>query len=199
MIDKKIHLDLICRERDSLRQELIEMEKAMHKTVFVFLTACVAFVGLYLNENIVKDPNTRNLLLLGLSQVEFSCWLFVACLMTNQNVHVGYISALEDRINEICECPMSLWDSHVTRRFIGSPRGAFFWATLVLVLFSFIIFVLCNVVVLKQLQSGWLAFILLFEVLVVFALLLAGLREPNRVQNFSNDLFKKSIGELKRR
>lgn len=192
MADHQTELAIICRERDSLRQELVEMEKAMHKTLFAFVAACVAFVGIYLDKTIITDSQARYLLLLGLTQVEFLAWLFVISLMNNQNVHAGYIRALEHRINEIVGHPVSFWDSEISRVFIASPRGMFFWSTFLLVVFSFLVFGFCTVLVLGHFRSVWLGIALSFEVVLTFGLLVAGVCEIDRVQAYAKDLFEKS-------
>jgi len=175
----------ICSERDGLRNELVEMEKAMHKTVFVFFTVCVAFIGIYLDEKIISNPEARRLLLLALTQIEFFSWLFLISLMSNQNVHVGYIRALEKQINTLNGNPISVWDSRISRKFIGSPRGVFFWASTLLAIFSIAIFVLCLVIVLKETKIYWITIIFSIELAVTLSLLIWALLEINSVERYS--------------
>jgi hypothetical protein len=168
------------------------MEKAMHKTLFAFIAACVAFVGIYLDKTIIADSQVRYLLLLGLTQVEFFAWLFVISLMNNQSAHAGYIRALEHRINDIVGHPVSFWESEIARRFIASRRGTFFWSTTLLVVLSFLVFGLCTILILEHFRSVWLGIALLFEVALTFVLLVAGTRETDRVYAYAKTLFQKS-------
>jgi len=178
-------LEAICSERDGLRNELVEMDKAMHKTVFVFFTVCAAFIGIYLDDKIISNPEARRFLLLALTQIEFFSWLFLLSLMSSQNVHVGYIRALEKQINTLNGNPISVWDSRISRKFIGSPRGVFFWTSTLLAIFSIAIFVLCLAIVLKETKMYWIAIIFSLEIAVTVSLLIWAFLEVDRVERYS--------------
>jgi hypothetical protein len=174
-------VDAICQERHGLRLEVIQMEASMHRAVLGFVTIAGVFAGIYWDKRVIPDVSTRAILLAGLTQVEFFMALFMLSLYVNQNVHVGYIRALEGKINQVCGSTITAWDSHITRGFLGHYRAAFFWlqAVLFLTLASFFIWAIW--LVSSQIGKRWVIFFAILETFWVVVFAVWGLIEVKRV------------------
>ena len=148
-------IDAMCQERHGLRLEVVQMESSMHRAVFAFVTVAAAFGGIYWDSRVVPNEGTRATLLFGLSQVEFFLALFLLSLAGNQNVHVGYIQALEAQINALAGRRISLWDSVASKRFLFGRLSAFFWLQMLIVVGLASFFGLAVFVAAVQIKARW--------------------------------------------
>ena len=120
---------LMSREMDRLRQEIVVGAHAFQRLVVVFLTAFVGIIGLYSGEGLVSEVHKAALILL-LSQVEVVLCLFSASFVSYQNVRIGYARALERKINDLANDNIIIWHSRISPRYMASPSCAFFFACL---------------------------------------------------------------------
>ncbi|UCF43145.1 MAG: hypothetical protein JSV99_11290 [Planctomycetota bacterium] len=120
-------VQVISWEMDRLRQELSTCARSMHRTVFVFITAFVGTIGVYFGKGLI-DERQKAVLVLLLSQVEILLCLFYAALFCYQNVRVGYMRALEQRVNELAKDNVIIWNTRITPRYMARPSSAFFAA-----------------------------------------------------------------------
>ena len=95
----------------------------MHQAVFAFVALAGVLAGTALKKDIGFDENARRFLVFCITQMEFFVALFVTSLVACQNVHAGYIRAIEKRINELCGETVNIWESKICDRFIQRPRG----------------------------------------------------------------------------
>jgi hypothetical protein len=179
-------VDAICQERHGLRLEVIQMESAMHRAVLVFVTIFGLFAGIYWDTRVIPDRSTRAILLGGVTQIEFFLALFILSLYLNLSVHVGYIRALEKKINQLCGTTITAWDSQITRDFLGHPRGAFFWLQGLLFFTLSFFFVGALLLVSYQIGSPWVITVAIVETAVVFLVAILGLREVGRVSRLAS-------------
>jgi hypothetical protein len=179
-------VNAICQERHGLRLEVIQMEASMHRAVLAFVTVAGIFAGIYWDKRVIPDGPTRGILLLGLTQIEFFMALFMLSLYVNQNVHVGYIRALEEKINQVCGSKITAWDSQITKNFLGHYGSAFFWlqAALFLTLASF--FIGAIMLVSHQIGKSWVIFLAIVETSLVVLFGVWGLIEIARVSRSAN-------------
>ncbi len=78
-------------------------------------------------------------MLFALSQVEFFLAMFILALISNQNVHAGYIKALERKINHMCGEFLSCWELEATAKFLFHRRGSFLWINAVIIVVATIV------------------------------------------------------------
>jgi len=132
---------LISKEMDRMRQEIIMNARSMHRTFFVFITAFVGIAGVYFGKGII-DERHKAVFILLLSQVEILLCLFLASLTCFQNVHAGYIRALEHKLNELAQDNISIWESKIVPKWMVRPSSAFFVTCSLQALAYIVIFVI---------------------------------------------------------
>ena len=128
-------------------------------------------------------------MLFGLSQILFLLVLFAGACFANANVHVGHIRSLEKQINKITGVPLLIWESELTPRFLFSPRGAFFWACIILYVTIFGSFFFLMLVTLRKAGNIWLSALIIFELLISIGLGLFAHIEFRRAEDFTNEIF----------
>lgn len=166
------------------------MESSIHRAVFLFVSVAATFGGIYWDARAVPNPATRATLLFALSQVEWFLALFLLSLVGNQNVHVGYIRALEAQINTLAGRPVSLWDSIATRRYLMGYKSAFFWLQILIVLVLALLFGFMVVVATAELKLANLYWVGAFEALAVVVLGNWTLRQIDVIQRYLMSAFQ---------
>ncbi len=184
------HLDIILRIIESLRLEIFELEKAMHRAFFVVLTVSVVFAGIYFDDKIIKDDTVRGVLLFGLSQILFLLVLFAGACFINLTVHAGHLRSLENQGNKIIGAPLLIWESEISRRFLFSYHGSFFWACLILYLCVFGSFSFLMAATLDYTKNFGFSVLIVLELLVSIGLAIFAHFELKRVEIFSNKKFE---------
>jgi len=189
MIDDAAIVKLMSEERGGLRSEIMDMQKSMHQVVFAFVTVAGLVAGLYWNQQIVPDKTARNFLLFALTQVDYFFGLFLISLASNQNVHAAYIRALEGEINRLCGRPVNLWETSLTKRYLFSPRGAFFWIIGAGLVFLFVVFGFLVVVAFPAINTFLGGALLVLELSSLAAFAIWTLFETHFVTKYAESMF----------
>lgn len=176
-------LQVMCKERDSLRLEIIEVEKHVYRSVFAFVTLAGVAASIYWNPSVVADTKARAALFFVLGQGEFFIALVVLLSVTTMLVHSGYAKTLEERINSLCQESLVLWESEVTPTFLFHPRGLYFCSYIILILFLALVAVLFILVTLDEL-GRWYAGVLAVELATIVILSFFLPREADRVAKY---------------
>ena len=190
MISDKDKIEIICRERDNLRLEIIEIAKHINKVVFAFLTVAVFVLGIYWDSRLLPNESLKSKVLFALSQIEFFLSVFAIALWANQRFQSGYIASLENKINSLCGETISFWESKMSMGYGFHPRSLFFWTTLIFIIMSLMLFIFLISMAFNQISSIWFGSMLTFEILVLIALMIGTYTEQRRVLKYANKIFK---------
>ncbi len=190
MAEDSHQLEAIISERDGLRQEIMLMVGNFHPAGFAFVTVAMIVVGIYLKKDIIQDEDTRMLLLFLLTQVAVFLQFVVVTLTANQNVHAGYIEALERKLNSICNSNACIWEHEINRNFLATPKCSFALSLIAIVIF---LLLLHTVFIVMALNSGRTIFgtILLTELLLVMGLLSKSFRERYKVAEYAQRILNR--------
>lgn len=136
-------IEIMLKERDSLRMEMISVSASMNRSIFIFLTTAAIAAGIYWSDKLAFQANARSILLFSLTQVEYFVLLFLLSRASNQSVHSGYLQSLERRINAVAGEVVGCWESVAVKHYVFHPKSSNFWALCVLVLMLFAFFGVC--------------------------------------------------------
>lgn len=164
-------IDLLCHEKREMRDEILEMQKSMHRVVFAFISISLAMIGTYFTEYITKNPEFKGYLAFFLMQAQLSLALFLTSLISHQSVSAGYIAAIEMKINEIVGEKLSFFETTVAPRYLFSPHGPFFYSTVLIVLTVVVVMVFLLISGYKFFPSLFISILLTVELLIYIALL----------------------------
>jgi len=128
-------LTVLTSEIQSLRSELVEMEKSTHRALITFLGVAAGAAAVAADPARWIIPQVRLDLAFLITQAEFVLALFALALVANLSTHAGYIAALEQQVNGLIGVHTVFWDSYISPRFIFGGRGGFDWSIRGLVLF----------------------------------------------------------------
>jgi hypothetical protein len=179
-------INAINHERDGLRNEIIQYESSMHRTMFAFITIAGVSAGIYFDKvGVSLSSSERPVILFLMSQVECFLSLFGMLLIAAQNMHAGYIRALEKKLNQLSGETISIWESEIVPRYMGHPRAAFFWANVLFVLSLVLVFLLFIAAAFSQINQMIYGVLLLTELFALATLLIFIAREPNKIAKFT--------------
>lgn len=184
-------IDILMREKDSQRGEVLEINRTYFMTLFVFFTVLSAFGGIYATDNVFKNPALRTATLFGISQLQWMLVVFSLGLLSLQNLHVGYMKALEAKINRLANDRLTIWDSEIACEFIGKPKGG----SVVACVFLYLNYIACFIgeAVLCYQFYPHFAVILLFvlEFLVCITLLVFCWGDTDRAEKRARKIYGK--------
>jgi len=172
-------------ELHSLRGEVIEYYKAMHRVYFALVTTALVFVGLYFDDAIFQDADVKPYIFFGLAQLQYVFVLFGLACFYNQNIHVGHMRVIERRINSIASSQLMLWDGCISKRFLFSPQQSFFWLTTLLGACLLVAYMILMWLTISTLRTGWIYGLIPLEVLSVLILSVLGYRQTDKVEKAS--------------
>ncbi len=168
-------IQLLMAEKSELRTQLIESDKSLHNTIFVFVSFFAAMFGIGIQNQISADLTA--VLLLTISQIEFFLGLFSLALIVVRNTYVSYIRSIEARINLLAQDKISFFQSEVNSRFITNVKSYYFYIMLALILFVLVLFVYLMIGCASRFPDrSILKYILGFEGIVLLGLLAGFLR-----------------------
>jgi len=177
---------LMSEEIDRLREEISISARSVHRTVFVFLTAFAAIISVYFGKELMSEVHKAVLILL-LSQLEVVLCLFCASLLSYQYVRVGYIRALEKRINELAKENLIIWDSKITPKYMAGKTCAFFFTCLLQVI-AYIVIFLVLICFTFELTNHFLCGVgFTIEALICLGAHIWSLSEINMVERFAKE------------
>lgn len=128
-IDTKTKIEILSKERDKLRDEMLSKQTSIRSMILAFLTIGAAMTGAALNNSLFANEENRSIFFLAMSQLEMVVLSVALSYWASQRVHAGYIAAVERRINHLANENLSLWESYVGREFFFSRRGMVFRGT----------------------------------------------------------------------
>lgn len=131
-MNKKDKIEFLFREKEALRAEIIMFNKTNYTSLFSFVAIFGVFAGIYYSESQFKEPAYKQLLLIIISQLEFVLIVFNIFLISNQNIHCGYIFAIERKINSLAKDKLAVWESELVRNYIFKPVSGLYWSVMVL-------------------------------------------------------------------
>lgn len=190
MVQDELKIDLLCREKRELRDEILEMQKSMHKVVFSFVTVAIAVIGVYYGDFFLQSSSYKDYFIFILIQVEFVFSLFLTSLIAHQSVSAGYIAVIEQKINYLCNEQLLIYESKIVKEYIFGTKGPFFYTTLLIVLFVFCIFVFLLFVGISIVKSYLISTILVIEVMSILLLLAWAFRNSQQVIKTAQELMK---------
>ncbi len=165
-------IDFLLREKNEQRVEILEINRTFFKTFFAFLTTLGVFAGICLNGNLLEKAELRTSVLFIISQIQFIVVIFLLSLASIRNVNVGYVRALEKRINSLAMSNISIWESHVASEYINKPKGTSFLSQAVLYLFCLGGFSIVAFTCWQELSNKFVFFLYLYPVELIISLML---------------------------
>jgi len=176
-MDPKI--EILCRERDKMRDESIALGQRIHRTIILFFTIAIAIVGLTFQENTLMGIKNLEVIVFSLSQIEFILVILCIVIISNQHVHAGYLQAIETKINAELGSELLIWENLITPRFLAGRKSAFFLGTVCFSLsLAFIFFYMMYLFAFRY-GNYIISLILLIELVLSFLLA----RKQNAEQN----------------
>jgi len=124
-------IEILCKERDKMRDESIVLGERLHKTILIFFSIGIATIGIAIEKDLMEGNNTRELIVIVLSQLQFVLALLWMTIQANQRVHAGYLQAIEHKINKHLETDIIVWESHVAKKYLRKPSGSYFIGSLI--------------------------------------------------------------------
>ncbi len=132
MPDKDDTIQILLKERKMMRTENKLIEGRLHRVILLFLSAIGGFLTLHMK----GDPTVPNVrvtwVLFALTQAAFFLFILAVSYWACLTVYIGYIKALEKKINLLSNEPLVIWEMKLAHRFTATWRGAFFWAWTIL-------------------------------------------------------------------
>ena len=183
----KLKIEAICQERNGLRLEIIEMEKSMHRCLFAFIAVSIGIIGLYYEPAIITDESTRAMLIFVIIQVEVLLSVFGICLISNQNIHAGYINALEHKINLLLDDQVNIWESEITKNYLFKLRGSFVWCVTFLCILLSAIYIMGITIAYSNINRMVYGIILALEFIAIVVLLIVTSLDQKRVSKIAMD------------
>jgi hypothetical protein len=182
-MDSKCKVDAMCNERSNLRQEIIGFEHSSSQAMFGFYALVGALAGVYWKPELIKDEATKNIILFLISQIQFSLAVFVLTLSSVVQVEVGYIAALEEKINTLCNDTIAIWESRICREYIVHRRAPFLWGTVLQTFLMIVLFVTTLGLSIWKFSHTLTAVMILVELAIVIALLVFGVIRGRQSSN----------------
>lgn len=184
MTEHSYQLKAIISERDGLRNEIMLMVGNIHRAGFAFVTVVGVLAGIYFGQDIIRNKEYPILLLFLLTQIAVFLEFVVVALTANQNVHAGYIEALERKLNSLCNSNVCIWEHEINRNFLVTPKCSFALSLIAIIIFLLLSHTVFIVEALKNEKTEF-ATILLIELLLVMGLLYNSFRERYKVAEYA--------------
>lgn len=191
-----IKIEILLDEKRNLRNEILLINKITYGSLFTSITIIGALCGYLIGNNGLKEfLINRDYLLYGLivSQIEFIIGIFIFSLNSSIVTISAYISSIDERINQLKNERLLLWESE-GRHFQNSPKGVQFFCLIIICTFFYFIFIISMFLNLVEFITTcnyfYFIFILLqsIELLVSLILIRKKYQEFEKVQDFFNNL-----------
>jgi hypothetical protein len=189
IVNDAVKLDILCREKESLRNVVVEHQRALNTVFITGVTVAGAFIATYFGKDMIALPDLRPKLLFGLAQLEFVLLFYAAMLNAGISAHAGYIRAIERKINSIAKEPLCIWDSEVAPVFVGSRRGVQFWLIVALWGSFIVLFVFLVYIAIHEFRNVLLSALVALESGVLIEMSVLSRLEPLRVARFAEGKF----------
>lgn len=188
MLNQIKHIDLLFKEKDDMRKEILQVEGSLLNIFIASMTALVALIGVYFSKDFIAIPSLKPQLLFALSQLEY-LFIIIGILQTALiNVHAGYICAIENKINSLANASISKWESSISPLFISSPKGISFWATSALWTCFIVVYIIINTMVYYSTRNSYIYILSIVEMVIALILSLLAISEKRRTAEYANAL-----------
>ena len=189
MHNKEHITTLMTQERSELRNELIIMERSLHRVLFTFITISASVMALIINNEIFNDIKLRDTIIFIVSQIEFFLAVCAIFLVNNIFLHSAYIRALEDKLNHLLNAKVAIWESEIAENFISNTKGLTFWLTVFVFIISFGLYIYLIFFIIKQLNIWLIISIIIIEIIIPTLFLILCLWEIKRVYKHAKHVF----------
>jgi len=171
---------LLAQERTELREEMVVAQKSLHSVLLGFATIIAAALGLVSTKDVGLSW-LGPVVSLALSQLEFLLCVYAASLILGISAHAAYVRFIEDKINDLAQEKLLLWESEVGANDYSWPAGIFRWTVLGMgcVLIAVYIALLMGAALLLPAVPVYLGGLL--EILLLCALLCRSVNEKDRL------------------
>lgn len=187
-IEARERLEVYLDERNSLRSEIVEIEKLIVAAGAAFWVGAGTFLTVYFGDLAGGPLANKGWVLFALSQFEVYCGVLMIAMLTNIAVHNGYVAAIEDAIKRLNGgTSVIAWESEVAKRFYGSSRAAFFWCAAFLVLLSVAILSILAVLATQKTGAPWTGYLAVAEAIFAIAAIAVGMKQANCVRRESTE------------
>jgi hypothetical protein len=190
---EKTRLTLLCEERTIVKKHMLELQNAMFKAFFVFITVAGVVAGLYWNESIFKNGDTQNILIICLTQVEVLLALFYLAMAAPINVSIGYLRSIDKQINKLCgDKKTNMWESDIAKKYIWGTSGSSLWVNIVIALFLFIIYGFFVYVGFSIVNNIYGRILIVSETIIIILLVIRTLQDLDKVEKYTDSIFDQS-------
>ena len=185
--NQKLHF--LFKEKSEHRDEIIEIDRTYFKSLFLFFTLLGVFAGVYFSEYAINKTTTRVWLLFVLSQLQFILGILNISLISLQNVHVGYVRALENKINKLSKEKLSIWDTEVAFHYIVKPKSILYQSNIVIYFFYFSGFVIISYTCWKEFDFNYLIILYILQIIIAAYLFWGAMAETEKSNNHALKIF----------
>jgi hypothetical protein len=185
-------LDILLREKRELRDEIIAMQKSIHRIVFVFLTVAVAVAGIFFNQYFSSNTEYKGYLTFILIQIEIGMSTFLISLIAHQNVSAGYIAAIENKINKIAGKNYLIYENKLSPIFTYGLRGPSIYTIIITVIFYLAVLFTLIYIGYSTIAFFWFGIVLTLEIIIVLVLLFWGYLSIKQVKAVAEKLMEES-------
>jgi len=175
-------IETICKEREELRQEILELTRTIAMSCAGCAAAFVSGMAVYFAPELISNQEHRVQVLVVLSQIVVLFGYVVIVCLINQGVHAGYIRALERFIEKLHGQKVAIWEHEIVKNHITSPRSAHFWVSAAITFLAFATLGSTAIFVYKATSSIVLLVVLVLEGILGMVGLLWGGRGASQVE-----------------
>lgn len=187
---QEMQINLLTEERQIMRAENLQMTRTLWRLIILFITGSTAFLGYYLRGQVQDGATHSYWTLFAGTQVAFVLFLFGVGVWAAQTVYIGYIKALEEKINLLLGEKMIVWETEMAARFTARPYGAFFWTWVVLNLCFVMIMVILYGLLVYSYPSSLTYSVAVVEVVVAIVLLIWARLDLDRASTYAKRLLR---------
>ena len=181
---------MMLKEVEGLRGEQIAYQNMMPYILFYLLVAVGSgFATVYRESSAMANPKSgevRRGLIRIVSQVVFFLSFVYLFLIGSLNVHGGYLSAVDQKINLLAGDNLVCWDQFIGPRFYGSKYSVFFWTTAIATCTGVLLAIW---LVWDKRHPRWFFVLVGFETLLFLILFVLFNNEGQRVAVYAQHIF----------
>lgn len=177
-------LTILINEREDMRRTVSELDKGLFKTLFAFLTITLTIIAI--DERIIGSrQEISSYVSFLLTQILMFIGFFAISQLSLKTRTLGYIRALEDKINKLSGRKLVFFHSKVTSH--SDFKKPHLWSIV-----SILIIVVAFLVYLVSLFAENVCFLalLIFESILIAVFLRSALRGDDQVQRFATKLLE---------
>lgn len=181
-------LALLGQERQQIRTAIIDLANLLAKVLLTFVTISAGGIWVAASDTVGQE-SLRELLTFVLSQIEFLLAIVSIMILCSMLVHAGYAKSIEDRINSLAKEHITLWESQIAPRFLGSLKGVYLYISALMVVILLVLYCVLLWHSARLIDNVLIWVLFGVEAALALSLLTLSLRDFDRVYKYARDRF----------